>query len=437
MISRLKFLSSIVCWLFSFPIVLGITENSIVLNFSILFFLLVIIFSMLKMQLQNYFILFVLILISIVLINTLPTFGAILTSAKFSLIFACVFPTLIFARSVATEMESIKKSQYKLSQLKSENTSLGIQFTSHFLGGVINVGSFPMLAATLPKNASRKRRKLSSEAALRGMNSAVLWSPFFISFAVASAYFPEGFESRAILLGIFTAFFFNILTATIFVSKVSKSSFIDALEPIKPIILRLCVIIISVILVSYATGLNALYAVVATMPFLCVIQILRRRCLYRKIFQNFYELEKNSGDELVIISFSMMISVLATDSSFLSMHLGKIISYDIGMWKFIWIFPVFVWFCSIFGIHPVVSSAPLLGFISPSLTVFDSIFLMQSHMIGWASGTMTSFSSMSIITVANQFNLRPLELAFGKNLFVSGALAFLGGGYVAFLYVNL
>ena len=107
------------------------------------------------------------------------------------------------------------------------------------------------------------------------------------------------------------------------------------------------------------------------------------------------------------------------------------------IWQIIWILPALVWFCSIFGVHPVISSAPLLALFSPHLTAFESMFVMQAHMIGWSTGTMSSISSMSVITVAEQFKLRPAQLAFGPNIIASGGLAIFGGGFWAFIYYLL
>jgi hypothetical protein len=58
-------------------------------------------------------------------------------------------------------------------------------------------------------------------------------------------------------------------------------------------------------------------------------------------------------------------------------------------------------------------------------------------MIGWSTGTMSSIASMSVITVADQFQLRPAQLAFGRNLIASGGLAVGGGGLWALVYLIL
>lgn len=86
-----------------------------------------------------------------------------------------------------------------------------------------------------------------------------------------------------------------------------------------------------------------------------------------------------------------------------------------------------VWAGSVIGIHPVISSAPLLAFFTPSLTVYDAAFVAQAHMIGWSTGTMISFASLSTIIAAENFKISPAQASFGKNFFVAAGLA-IGGG---------
>ena len=269
---------------------------------------------------------------------------------------------------------------------------------------------------------------MAAEAALRGMNGAVLWSPFFISFAVANIYLPSGSSFGAIMLGLITAVLFFLVTSALAAPAGARFSVLDAMQPLRPIIPRLMIAVSAVILLSVATGFTALLAVVTTMPILCVIQMCRRPQTARQIAQTFWYLQKGSGDELVIISTSMVIASLAADTTSLSVMLDGLFGKAPGVWLMIWGLPVLVWLVSVLGVHPVISAAPLLAYFAPSITVFDAIFVMQAHMIGWAAGTMTSFSSLSVVLVGELFRLPTAALSAGRNLWASGGLAFVGGG---------
>ncbi len=75
---------------------------------------------------------------------------------------------------------------------------------------------------------------------------------------------------------------------------------------------------------SFITGLTALYAIIATMPLLCGVQMLRRRDTIQPILANFRQLQKNSGDDLVIISVSMLIASLAGQTDYMISMLTSI-----------------------------------------------------------------------------------------------------------------
>ena len=325
-------------------------------------------------------------------------------------------------------MPSVMETQRQLGQLPAKTSAFGLQLASHVLGGVMNIGAFALIAASLPQEAGPERRRVAAEAALRGMNGAVLWSPFFISFAVANIYLPSGISFGAIMLGLITAVLFFLVTSALAAPAGARFSVLDAMQPLRPIIPRLLIAVSAVILLSVATGFTALLAVVTTMPILCSIQMCRRPQTARQIARTFWHLQKGSGDELVIISTSMVIASLAADATSLSMMLDGLFGKAPEIWLMIWGLPVLVWLASVLGVHPVISAAPLLAYFAPALTAFDAIFVMQAHMIGWAAGTMTSFSSLSVVLVGELFRLPTSVLSAGRNLWASGGLAFVGGG---------
>ena len=100
----------------------------------------------------------------------------------------------------------------------------------------------------------------------------------------------------------------------------------------------------------------------------------------------------------------------------------------------LFVLPFLVWASSVIGIHPVISSAPLLAFIAPSLTVYDAAFVAQAHMIGWSTGTMVSFASLSTIIAAENFKISAAKVSFGVNFLVAAGLATGGGLILGFLH---
>lgn len=396
-------------------------------SIALVLFLLFISLICFKLKKQSFIIIVALLVIGWTITEEVPSWGQLKNSSEFVLIFACLIPTLTLVRSTAMTMSSVTETQKSLASLDSASSANGIQLTSHMLGGIINVGTFALVAVALPQDADTRRRYIAGTATLRGMNSAILWSPFFLSFAVASVYLPEGFAAGAITLGVFNAVSFLLITQIIFSPKESNISILQSLLPLKPIALRLVVIIVSVIVTSALIGLTALSAVCVAMPALCIFQFLRRPNKIKDVFKNFNNLQKNSGDEVVIISLSMLIASQLGQADQITAVLASFFGMAPDVKMILFILPFLVWASSVIGIHPVISSAPLLAFIAPSLTVYDAAFVAQAHMIGWSTGTMVSFASLSTIIAAENFKISPAKVSFGVNFLIAAGLA-IGGG---------
>ena len=396
-------------------------------SIALVLFLLFISLICFKLKKQSFIIIVALLVIGWTITEEVPSWEQLKNSSEFVLIFACLIPTLTLVRSTAMTMSSVTETQKSLASLDSASSANGIQLTSHMLGGIINVGTFALVAVALPQDADTRRRYISGTATLRGMNSAILWSPFFLSFAVASVYLPEGFAAGAITLGVFNAVSFLLITQIIFSPKETNISILQSLLPLKPIALRLVVIIVSVIVTSALIGLTALSAVCVAMPALCIFQFLRRPNKIKDVFKNFNNLQKNSGDEVVIISLSMLIASQLGQADQITAVLASFFGMAPDVKMILFILPFLVWASSVIGIHPVISSAPLLAFIAPSLTVYDAAFVAQAHMIGWSTGTMVSFASLSTIIAAENFKISSAKVSFGVNFLIAAGLA-IGGG---------
>ena len=427
MINSSKIWLSILCWGLCFPAVLAPNRFLGLELIGLTCFLIYLTLASLRLRRQSLIIIVILLFLGGLLIGHLPSWKQLLDSSDFILVFACLVPTLALMRATAMTMPSVKKTQKKLATLEPESSALGIQLTSHLIGGVINIGTFSLISVALPEDANTERRRIAAVSSMRGMNSAVLWSPFFISFAVASIYLPKGFAAGSILLGIFIALIFFVTTQVIYSPHFGKLAIKDSIKPLKPIISRLLIIGSCVISTSYFTGLSALTAICAVMPLMCLVQIFRRFQNYKTIWVNFKNLQGVSGNEIVIISFSMLIATQVSQSDYLNSIMSSFFGSEPIIYRVLISLPIIVWLSAVFGIHPVVSSAPLLAYFAPGLTVYDAVFVAQAHMIGWASGTMISFCSLSTLLVAEQFKLRNVIISFGENFPVAGSLA-LGGG---------
>ena len=422
----IKLILTIFCWLAVLPIVYGF-------NFGINYnFFIIVVYALLLLIMFTFsrfttkIIICVLFSATYLILQDLPSEESFWKAGNFFIIFSAFLPSLWLLRSTAITMPSVAKTQNLLSNLVSTKILSGIQVTSHVLGGVINIGTFPLLSAVIPKNAKYKMRQSSGEAAIRGMNTAVLWSPFFVSFAVGQLYLPSQSAWLGIIFGLLVALLFNLISIRFLIGKFSLNYIIEAISCVKPIFPRLLILSISVLAVGQIFNKTALNAIVIVIPFLVIVQMLRRPETTKSIISNLNNLILKSGDEMLLISVSMFLGSILSGSAEIQNFMSNNIGNNFPFWAMIILLPLIVWIFGLIGIHPIITSAPILSLFGPLLSVWEASFLMQAHLIGWCAGTATSFTSLSVLTTAENFRLHISKLVLGPNLFANGFLTFIG-----------
>ena len=421
-----KYILTCFCWIAVLPIIYGLNLGEGYIFVIIFIYFLLLFWMFIFSKNTTKIIISLLFLFTLLILDNLPSKEIFLKAGNFFIIFSAFLPSLWLLRATAITMPSVQSTQLLLSRLNAQKILSGLQVTSHFLGSVINIGSFPLLSSVLPKNSKISLRQSAGEASIRGMNTAVLWSPFFVSFAVGQIYLPATSAWMGIGFGIIIAIFFNLITIRFIIGKLTMNYLLDSLSCIRPIFSRLLILAISVLLVGQIFNKTALNAIIIVVPILVTIQILRRPEKSNFIFKNLKNLIQNSGDEMLLISVSMFLGSILTNSSEIQYFVSNNIGDYFPFWMMIILLPFIVWCFSLVGVHPIITSAPILSIFGPLLSVWEAAFLMQAHLIGWCAGTAISFTSLSVLTSAENFRISVTKLVFGSNLFATLGLVLFG-----------
>ena len=355
--------------------------------------------------------------------------------SRFILIFAGLVPTMALVKATAMTMPSVQRTQQELANLPAESSAAGLQLAGHAFGGIINTGTFAILSAALPPNSSFERRRLSAMATLRGMNAAAVWSPFFVAFAIGQSFTGAHASWQAIGYGVLTALVFTIASLIVFTPGLTFSIIRQSLACLKPVSLRLFTVLFSVLAVALALNFTALSAVVAVMPVLVMIQFFRQPQFIRRIIDDTHQSIRGMADDLVVIGSAMMLGYLVTRTDAISQILIYMPTDTFPAAVALITTPVLMMLGSVIGIHPVISSTILLALFSGNGSSAHPALLMQSHLIGWAAGTMSSIASLSVITCTTLYNVPGRDLALGANVYTAFALAF--GGGVMLTVINM
>ena len=423
----------IISWVCAFLSI--INNQNIIVDFGVICFGLFIFLNLFFLTFQSYFIIIILIILSIFLFNSLPSFNDLFEAGRFVLIFAGLIPTMNLVKSAALNVNSIKETQKLLSLLSSKNSSSGFQITGHLSGSIMNTGVFPMLAASMPSDSNLNYRKKVAEASIRGMASSVVWSPFFVAFAVGQVYIDNFNSWMGLAVGLFIGSLFSIVSVFLLNRSLNYNLFKASLNCLRPIFIYLFVIMSIIVVFALIFNLTALSAVILIMPILIVLYFLRSPIELKFIFTNTISSMRKNIDDIVIISLAMMIGFLITNAENNNLSFEIFNIQNIPDFLIFIIIPLTMCFFSIICIHPVISSTILLTIFSSNIFDINHALLMQAHLIGWCTGTLSSVASLTVITCSNLFNVPSLKIAFGENLFVVILFSIFGGGILGILNI--
>ena len=423
----------IISWVCAFLSI--INNQNIIVDFGVICFGLFIFLNLFFLTFQSYFIIIILIILSIFLFNSLPSFSDLFEAGRFVLIFAGLIPTMNLVKSAALHVNSIKETQKLLSLLSSKNSSSGFQITGHLSGSIMNTGVFPMLAASMPSDSNLNYRKKVAEASIRGMASSVVWSPFFVAFAVGQVYINNFNSWMGLAVGLFIGSLFSIVSVFLLNRSLNYNLFKASLNCLRPIFIYLFVIMSIIVVFALIFNLTALSAVILIMPILVVLYFLRNPIELKFIFTKTISSMRKNIDDIVIISLAMMIGFLITNAENNNLSFEIFNIQNIPDFLIFIIIPLTMCFFSIICIHPVISSTILLTIFSSNIFDINHALLMQAHLIGWCTGTLSSVASLTVITCSNLFNVPSLKIAFGENLFVVILFSIFGGGILGILNI--
>ena len=201
----------------------------------------------------------------------------------------------------------------------------------------------------------------------------------------------------------------------------------------RPVATRLLIVFASVLAVALVFGLTALSAVVVVMPLLVLLQLVRHRDKAGLILTQTRDAMHSTADDLVVIAAAMLVAFFATQDDSLTGLVSSIHAGQIPGWIALIATPVLMMGLSVIGIHPVITSTALLATFSGGGADVHPALLVQAHLIGWGTGTMSSVASLSVISCAGLYGVPTRKLVFGQNMVIAFIYAIGGGLFLSLL----
>ena len=432
-IDKIRLFLLCIAWLTAIINVIFGQSALVLTNAGVLSLLLFFILTFNRLKKGSITIISILVIVALFLLDQFPSFEDFLSAGRFTLVFAALLPTMTLVRSVSLKVKSVTNSQDLLRDLPTSISTSGFQIASHFFGSVINTGTFSILSAALPENSDKNYRKTIAEACLRGMNTSATWSPFFVAFAVGQAFIDTKNSWIAMVCGILVGMLFNFISLPVFAYGSTLNKIKYSLACLSPVFPLMFLIMISVLSVSLYFDFTALSAVVLVMPVLIVIYLLFNLNNFFEIYSNTKSWLLNSSDDIIIICIAMLVGYLISRSNSVNDYILYVDSAFFPSWSLLALTPLIITLFSFIGIHPVITSTIVLSLLTSVQRDIHPALLMQAHLVGWASGTMSSVASLSVLTCSNLFQVESRKLAFGPNLLTAVIFSLLSGVLLSFV----
>jgi len=380
-----------------------------------------------RLRRDTILILLILVVVGWSLLDHWPSSDEWRQAGRYVLIFTALLPTMALVRATASTMPSVRRTQQALAELPASASASGFHLAANIFGSVINTGSLAILSAAVPPDADAERRRLAAESALRGMVTAAAWSPFFVAFAIGQAFTGKTNSWIGLAIGAVTTILFALVSLPLLNKDFSLARLVAALRCMKPVMMRLIIVLGTVLAAAIIFDFTALSAVVVVMPVLVAVQFMRHPGSVATILADTKQSMTATADDILIISMAMLIGYFATRTGAFSALVASIYDGVIPGYVAIILTPLGMMLASVVGVHPVISSTALLAVFSGGHSDAHPALLMQAHLIGWGAGTMSSVASLSVITCANLFKVPSRQLVLGPNLWTALAYALAGG----------
>jgi len=352
--------------------------------------------------------------------GTLVLFGAhpgeVLHGLDRSLIFAALLPTLSLTRAVARGMPSVRTAQHRIAGLPQRWAGIGLLFGAHAFGSVLTTGAFALMSAVVPEDAPEADRRAAALATLRGMNTVALFSPFLVGFGVAYTYLPDVPVWQVFALGGTLAAIGHVIGLLMFARPLSGEGVRAGLGCLAPIALPMGGAAVLVVVASQLLPVSTLGAVLVVMPALAALHFASRPHRLAPVLAETRDAMGRLGDDLTVVSAAMILGTLAETAPPIREVVAPWIVEHLPAWAAFGVTSGSMILFALIGMHPMITGTVMMAAFAGAGPAIADLPLMLAMLFGWGLGSMNSISSLSLITAAQMFRVRPLGLAFGPNL---------------------
>lgn len=357
--------------------------------------------------------------------------GLLWSGLEQSIVFGAFLPSLLLLRATAQSSPLAQRLQARSAALDERRAVHATLLGAHAMGSVLSVGVMGVQTMGLGRTASLQQRIDSAGAAVRGMTTSVMWSPFFVAMGFSSQLVPAAPLIHVMLAGMGLAAIGLLLSVRLFTPGLGWQAGWQAAQPLKLLAVPMA-LTFGTVLALHAAGWSGLQSVALALPLLCAAHLAPRgRNAAVEVGRATWEHFGRLSDEMLVVVGAAVLGVCiaalpavraaAQDMDASAVH---------GTWLLVALVATLYGLGQL-GLHPMIGAGLVLPVLGTGAFGIHPVALVSATVFAWGLSASSSIWTLPFATAATAFEVPVTRLWHARALRYTLLLGALGAAYLA------
>jgi hypothetical protein len=347
-----------------------------------------------------------------------------------AMVFGAFLPSLLLLRATAQSSPLASRFRERCARLDGPQAVQAVLLGAHGLGSVLSVGVMGVLTIGLARDASERQRIDSAGAAVRGMTTSVMWSPFFVAMGFSSQLVPAAPLAQVMLAGLGLGLIGLALSMRLFTPGIGWHASWLAAQPLSLLAVPMA-LTFGAVLTLNAWGFGGLQAVALALPVLCATYLAGRgratvALVTRTTLSHFGRL---SDEMLVVVGASVLGVCIAALPSVQAAAQGVDAAAVDGSWLLV-VLVAGLYTLGQIGVHPMIGAGLVLPVLGSGAFGIHPVALVSATVFAWGLSASSSIWTLPFATAATTFDVPVTKLWHGQALRYTLLLGLAGLAYL-------
>jgi hypothetical protein len=338
------------------------------------------------------------------------------TGLQSALVFGAFLPSILLLRATVQHSGRMESLSHAVDDLGPSGRVSWMLYSSHLLGAMLNVGAMAVLAPIAAARSDQPKREALAASSVRGLGTAVMWSPFFVAMGFVSHLIPTARIEQVMLLGGGLGVIGLGLAHAMFTRDLGWRGVRASISRMRPLITPMGILVSGVMLVVLKTSMNGTQAVAITLPVVCVVYLVVAgpSTASRTVADTLRSFAYLSDEMIIVVGSTILGAVVAhlpfTKDSF------DVLWGVLAGWPLVAALIVGLVVSGLLGLHPMISASVLLPILAGRGHGVADIVLVEAAVFAWGLSATIAVWTMPVAVAASVFRVRVTTLGGGPNL---------------------